>query len=325
VNDLLILARAVHFAATVTVAGAVFFIAFVADPAFRQTDSSKFTAAVRRRIAWTAWIALALSVLSGLAWLMLVAQSMSDRPLAEAMSQDVLSTVLSETDFGHDWLARFAAVCLLAGFFVPFFAPAARRPGWITGLVTLLAGGLVGSLAFAGHAVGGKGIEGVVHPAADVLHLLAAAGWVGALLPLAFVLGAAAGRPRLAAAYGVVARFSTLGIVCVATLLVSGAVNAWYLVGGVPALTGTDYGRLLLLKVALFLLMVIIAAINRVRLTPLLHDPATTPACALRRLRRNVVIEIVIGAAILAVVAVLGVTPPGVDAQAMPHGHVHSR
>ena len=30
------------------------------------------------------------------------------------------------------------------------------------------------------------------------------------------------------------------------------------------------------------------------------------------------------GASILAIVAVLGVTPPGVDEQAMPHAHHHS-
>jgi putative copper export protein len=44
----------------------------------------------------------------------------------------------------------------------------------------------------------------------------------------------------------------------------------------------------------------------------------------LRQLRRNVAIEIAAGAIILAIVAVLGVTPPGVDEQAMPHTHHHS-
>ena len=61
----------------------------------------------------------------------------------------------------------------------------------------VLAAALVGTLAFAGHAIGGEGIEGIVHPAADVLHLVAAAAWVGALVPLALLL-AMTGRTRRA-------------------------------------------------------------------------------------------------------------------------------
>ena len=63
-------------------------------------------------------------------------------------------------------------------------------------------------------------------------------------------------------------RFSFLGIVSVATILATGTVNTWMLAGDVPALVGTDYRRLLLLKIRLFIAMVAIAAFNRVRLTP---------------------------------------------------------
>jgi len=78
-------------------------------------------------------------------------------------------------------------------------------------------------------------------------------------------------------------------------------------------LTATDYGHLLLVKIALFLVMLALATVNRLWLTPALAvDAGAKPEHnALRQLRRNVVTEIVAGAAILAVVAVLGVTPPG--------------
>jgi copper resistance protein D len=78
-------------------------------------------------------------------------------------------------------------------------------------------------------------------------------------------------------------------------------------------LTATDYGHLLLVKIALFLVMLALATVNRLWFTPALGAaPGETPARqALRRLRRNVVIEIATGAIILTVVAVLGVTPPG--------------
>jgi hypothetical protein len=84
------------------------------------------------------------------------------------------------------------------------------------------------------------------------------------------------------------------------------------LAGSIPALLGTDYGRLVVLKIALFLLMVGLAAVNRLRLTPRLGgDPgAAGVARAARQLRRNAAIEASLGAIVIAVVAVLGVLPP---------------
>ena len=96
-------------------------------------------------------------------------------------------------------------------------------------------------------------------------------------------------------------------------LLLTGVVNTWYLAGSVQALTATDYGHLLLVKIALFLVMLALAAVNRLWLTPALAADASDKPTrhAFRQLRRNVVIEIAAGAIILTVVAVLGVTPPG--------------
>ena len=112
-------------------------------------------------------------------------------------------------------------------------------------------------------------------------------------------------------------RFSTLGIVCVATLLLTGLVNSWYLVGSVSALTGTGYGQLLLCKLALFAAMVGIAAVNWSQLTPRLVQNADAPGAqrARRQLRRNAAIEAAMGAVIIAIVAVLGTLPPASHAQ----------
>ena len=54
----------------------------------------------------------------------------------------------------------------------------------------------------------------------------------------------------------------------VATILITGLINTWNLVGSVEALLDTAYGRLLLVKIALFLAMVSVAAVNRFRLSP---------------------------------------------------------
>ena len=62
------------------------------------------------------------TVVSGGAWLVLVAQSMSDSSLSEVFSEGILSLVLLQTDFGRDWLTRFVLACLLAATFVPFLS-----------------------------------------------------------------------------------------------------------------------------------------------------------------------------------------------------------
>jgi putative copper resistance protein D len=105
-------------------------------------------------------------------------------------------------------------------------------------------------------------------------------------------------------------RFSASGVAAVGVLLLTGAINAWYLAGSIHALTATDYGHLLLVKIALFLVMLALATINRLWLTPALTD-GKLAGDALRQLRRNIFIEIAAAALIIAVVAVLGVTPPG--------------
>jgi copper resistance protein D len=325
-DDALIYARAVHFAATLSVAGAVFFMVFVAGPAFRAVDDrTRLPEIARSRLRWIAWIALILTVISGAAWLVTIAQSVSGSAFADVFSQDVLGTVLLQTGFGRDWLCRLLLACFLAVTLVPLLAARKANRLAVKAAAVALAVGLAGSLAWAGHAAGGEGIEGIVHPAADFLHLVAAAAWAGTLLPLALLLAAAGGdAASVAIARIATVRFSNFGIASVATLLVTGSINTWYIAGSVAALTKTDYGHLLLIKIVLFLIMVAVAAVNRLVLTPrLIHDASVAEtAAALRQLRRNAVIEVIIGAAIIAVVAALGTNPPGFEAlMHMHHSH----
>src|SRR5262249_32401233 len=90
---------------------------------------------------------------------------------------------------------------------------------------------------------------------------------------------AAAGGSEARGARDATLRFSTLGLISVGLLIATGIVNGWILAGSVPALIGTDYGRLLLAKVALFLAMVAVAAVNRLRLTPRLALAISSPPC----------------------------------------------
>lgn len=315
-HDTMIYVRAVHFAACMLTAGVVFFTVFIVPPAWADSDFVKGLPAFQARLLAVAWISLAVSVISGALWLLFTAQSMSGEPLPDVLSQGVIWTVLTRTEFGNAWLLRLAAGGLLAATFAGLF-PAQRRPARaIASVAVVLAAVFVGGLAWAGHAIGASGLEGTIHPAADVLHLIAAAAWIGTL-PFLVPLFAATehGAMPMALVRAATLRFSALGIVSVGTLFATGVVNSWYLVGSIAALTETFYGKLLLVKVALFFGMVTIAAINRLRFTPRLIGNGTA---ALRQLRRNAVIEALGGAIVLGVVALLGTLPPA------SHAHHHA-
>jgi putative copper resistance protein D len=76
----------------------------------------------------------------------------------------------------------------------------------------------------------------------------------------------------------------------------------------------TEYGRLLLLKIALFAVMLVVAAVNRFWLTPRLASPrgSEPKPDVLRRLTRNSMIEIALALAIFAIVGVLGTLHPAI-------------
>jgi copper resistance protein D len=321
--DPMIYVRAIHFAAAIMAAGVVFFVVMIAAPAFREAKDTAIRAALWPRLAAIAWFSLVLAIGSGVLWLVLTAASMSDQAPADVFAGGVLWTVLSQTTFGLDWLARLLLAILLAGALASLLS-ARKAALWIDAAAVILAAAFVGTLAWSGHAVGGQDSEAYIHPAADVLHLVAAAAWLGALIPLALLL-AAAGKEgaSIASARAATLRFSTLGLLSVGTLLITGAISTWYLAGSIAALTGTFYGQLLLAKIALFFVMVAIAAVNKQRLTPRLvqGESITTAQHALRQLRRNALIETLAGAVIICIVAMLGIEPPGLHAD---HHHAES-
>jgi uncharacterized membrane protein/mono/diheme cytochrome c family protein len=184
-------------------------------------------------------------------------------------------------------------------------------------IAVLLPGAFMASLAWAGHGGANAGPAGVFQVVADALHLVAAGAWIGGLVPFALVMACAL-RTRSEAwnqvAADITRRFSAFAVIVVGVLLLTGLSNTWFLVGSLPRLLGTTYGQLLLLKIALVIAMVAVAAVNRLVLMPRLRDAAGA-AGVLIRLRRNGLIEITLGLVILAVVGTLGTTPPAAHTQ----------
>jgi len=306
VDGSLIVIRAIHFAATAVVAGNLVFRAVVAEPALRSAKLA--TTVVRSQIQLTAWIALAIAAASGVIWLQLEAASMSGSSFGEAMTSDVLSTVLNETQFGLVSEIRLVLAIILAACL------AYDRVALLRWFALVSALGFVAAIAWTGHGGSTPGGTGELHVTADALHLCAAAAWIGGLASLVLLLSAARRHEGIAwasLARDAAQKFSTLGIVSVATLLLTGIVNAWILVGSFRALLITEYGQLLMLKLVVFTSMLVFAAVNRFRLTPqLAGSSAREVLTALRQLTRNSVVEIALGFTIFAIVGALGTLHP---------------
>jgi hypothetical protein len=153
-----------------------------------------------------------------------------------------------------------------------------------------------------GHAAGPSPLRSV-NLLVQWLHLLAVGTWIGGLV---WLLAGLRGRERpeqLASAV----RFSKLAAPVLGLVAVTGLSRALHLAGGWRGLLDSPYGRFLDLKVALFLGLVLLGALNRFRVVPALADGVRR----LDSLRRNVRGEVVLAACILAVTAVFSQLPPG--------------
>ena len=101
-------------------------------------------------------------------------------------------------------------------------------------------------------------------------------------------------------------RFSGLGHLAVATVLATGALTTWLILGALPLDLSSPYQTLLLTKIALVVIMIILALMNRYVLLPRLHGALS----AVRLLRWSAIGELVAGLAAIGLVSALGILPP---------------
>lgn len=250
------------------------------------------------------WLALAAfgSLLTTIGWFAATVGEMSGQ-VTDAVSPAMLWSVIRDMAFGRLAVARIG-LAILAGVL-------AARPGGGKAL-TLVSGLLLASLAGAGHA---RLDPGAIGPAADALHLLAAGAWIGGLAGLALAIAGLGPAPTDDAFAGFgrqVRGFSHMGYAAVAVLVGTGVLNGVRLVGSPGNLVSSPYGQLLMAKVALFLAMLALAAVNRLWISPALtRSPVGCDSRTwLRRLARHVAAEQGLAVLVLAAVAVLGVLDP---------------
>ena len=238
-----------------------------------------------------------IGALLSVAGLALMTRAMSGETEFAALWPHLQMMVL-ETNVGLAWALRMIALIAVVIW------PGLR--------LASMAGALaLASLAWSGHGA----MDNAWHLFSDILHLLAAGAWLGAMLALILMarLDALCSEARIRSLADSVKRFEGVGAAIVLILSVTGVANYLFIVGPTlgEILLGT-YGILLAIKVVLFGGMLVLAALNRFHLGPLLEQSlrAGQHQVAANALRRSVASELVIALLIVGLVAWLGTLSP---------------
>ncbi|MFA5882384.1 MAG: copper resistance protein CopC [Acidimicrobiia bacterium] len=306
-----------------------------------------------RRVVTAGWVGLTASTVVGA---LLFGAYSRGGSLVDALDLGVLRDTLA-TRFGEVWLLRLVvlvvAFVLLRVLFARRPAASSPLPQWWLPAAAVVGVVLVCTPGLAGHA--STGDHRVFALLTDGLHVGAMAVWLGGLVVLAAVV---LPRDDLDDLRVAVPRFSRVALGCVGILIVTGAFQTWRLVGGLTALRDDEYGRILVVKLVVFALLLVAASFSReivarvfgaapqptpaavtVPVTvPSVHggavgldDRAGAPddalaravderAAELRRLRRSVWGEVALGALVLFVSALLVNAAPPADAASRVEG-----
>jgi putative copper export protein len=219
-----------------------------------------------------------------------------------ALAPATLKALLTTTTWGIGWMVgAIGALVLAVGWWLSKRSVTIGTPLALTGGFAIAL-----SPALSGHAAAAENF--VLAVTLDVLHVLAAGLWLGGLL-LVLIAGIPA-MLRLnsgnthAAVSALVNSFHPIALFCAPLAVVAGAGSAWIRLGGLPAITSTPYGRILLLKTGLFIVVVAMALYNANRARRRLGTAAATT-----RMRWSGAAELVVAALVIAATTVLVTTP----------------
>ena len=250
-------------------------------------------------------------MLSGLGMLALAA-SMTGSSLW-ALDGEVLREIIGESAIGTAWIVRMVAmaIAVLAAIALD------RRPSAARFALLTSSSIAIAALVWTGHAGATEGWSGTIHRLSDIIHMLAAAVWIGGIAAFSWMLFRPIrqqGSEQLSVAHRALEQFSQVGTLAVGLIVATGLINSLILLG-LPSpsrLLASLYGQLLLAKLGLVAAMLALAGANRWRFTPALGAVTGTadPAPAIRDLRRSLILECAAALAILALVAWLGTLEP---------------
>ncbi|WP_370971729.1 copper homeostasis membrane protein CopD [Enterobacter wuhouensis] len=279
--------RFIHFGALMLMFGNALYSVWFAPSSLHRLMSRRFQ--TQQKIAAAIGLASALLMFG-------VQGGLMANGWADVFSPDIWRAVLG-TQFGGVWLWQIVLAAITVG------------GAWLAPLkgarMLLLAMGQLVLIAGVGHAAMNEGATGALQRLNHAVHLLCAATWLGGLLPLLFCMHLAKGRWQTAAIYTMM-RFSRVGHYAVAGVVLTGVINALFILGiHVPWQTG--YVQYLLFKCALVALMVVIALANRYFLVPRFRPGAGRAQQIFIRMTQA---EVVLGALVLATVSLFATWEP---------------
>ncbi|NMZ06985.1 copper homeostasis membrane protein CopD [Pseudomonas proteolytica] len=277
---LLVLCRFLHFVVVLLMFGACVFRPWLLGTSPRPALDRQLS----RITTLLAWLALG----SGVSWLLLISASMAGSELA-ALDLATVQLVLGKTFFGKVWSLHL----LLNGLLVLSLLTPWHH------VRLLLSALLLATLAPVGHGAMLSGLSGQLLILNQMVHLLCVGAWLGGLLLLVLILRQAALYPL----EKILQRFSGVGYLLVAGLLVTGLINIRVLTGQFwPTPLFSGFALILLIKVLLVAGMLGLALLNRLRINN----------CQQRvgQLQASVKLEWLLGVAAVAAVSLLGTLPP---------------
>ena len=307
---MLVGARLLQFAGALVVLGTSLFCIYGS-----QTDPGTSPALQSRRwLKQVLILSAATAAIGTVLWIMAETVLFSGDP-TDGTRPAAVWVVFAETRFGRVCLLRLG----LLGVSLTLSLLARRgRVFWFA--QSLLASVVVATFAWTGHGTMDSGWPGLLHSGGDVLHLWFAGVWFGALVPLLVLIFLAiqSRQPAdaQAAHYGL-ERFSAIGVTVVVALTITGLINSGFLIGIAHwrAMTTTSYGNVLLVKLGLFAMMLVLAAVNRFWWSRRLHSALGASdeelwLSSLRSLRRSVLTESGMAVLLVLAVAMLGTLAP---------------
>jgi copper transport protein len=340
-------ARAVQYAAIAIAAGGLVFLLAIWLPVLRlQAGGSapwrEASVAFVGRLRTLLLLSALAGALSALAGVVLEAAEAAGVTGWAALAPSVLREELG-TRFGTIWTAGAAcwlAVGLLgAALLRPRAAPAPVLRPVALGSTGLALRGREGTLAvvlgvplvallllpaLSGHGATQSPV--IVMLPSITLHVTAMSIWLGGLLTLLVALPTATRRldatERVRLLAGVVSRFSGFALASVIVLLAAGLVQAYVEVRHLGLLTSTAFGRAVLIKFILLMVLICLGALNRRRTLPRLKvraEDGAAPGAAGVLLRRTLRAEVGLIAVVLGVTGALASYAPAVAQYTGPY------
>lgn len=300
-----------------TLTGALTFELLVSAPvlvaAGTRSPLGRLRPRLRSRSQRLMWLALLVFLLASVAQLITQTAVAFDMELAAAAGQPAIE-LLQQTEWGRIWQYRAGLAVLTAVLFLlPLVMRFHRRHqerlvGAALWLALLASLGVLLTISLTSHAAATIGIArfALIN---DIVHLTAAAVWVGGLMQLIantpLFIGGISESARRHALSRLVRRFSAAAALSVVVLIVTGVYSAWAQVTDIAAMQ-TPYGSALAAKVALIGALLLVAAVNLIWVRPRLSGSGS----AAKWLRRTVVAEVVLAVLVILVVGFLTALEP---------------